>query len=106
LLPVTSKDGVDLEFSITVDLANLARAHRSVSLGLRDGNRESYIPLKVLEDVGRGDTKLGLDILAFQVSHLDFDGFTLGSLNPLYSGFIHPYYGGEDGFAAAMEAEK
>jgi hypothetical protein len=103
LVPAISRDGIALEFSVTVDLEKLDEPTKDIEFGTKGA--KTTIPLKVIRDVGNGEVVTGLEVLANIVSTLDYESSMVGDQDPLYEKFIYPYYGGPESFEAAMKTE-
>lgn len=96
LLRVESKDGLPLEFSVRMD------SEEELPITEVEIGETGCVPLQAVTDIGRGDTKLGLSVLALQASFLNFRNIRPGSVNPLMEECVIPFYGGKDRFDAAM----
>lgn len=96
LIRVESKDGVPLEFNLQVD------TQKKVPTSCLEIGDIGSVPLKAVRGLGRGDTTVGLEVLALQAAALNIRNLRPGSANPLMEACVIPFYGGKDRFDAAM----
>jgi hypothetical protein len=102
LLGVQSKDGINVEFTITLDLENVGAGISSVCCEVTDDNSSVHVPTRVLTDIGSGNSYLGLTVLGDKIADLELETLRSGSVHPLYTDVIFPFYGGEEGYVSSM----